>query len=912
MFNKKNFKFLSIILTLIIIVSLISFKVLEVNANMPDKPSFDIEISASPDPAYVGEDILVSGNIIPKDFQLSAMPEKPKDIVLVIDETINEQDLLSAAISKIIESMNINSSYDKTRLGIISYSKEATIYKINNESLISIKNSSLSTLAKNINKSTSDIRNTGEALRKAEYLLHGNESNDKAEKIIILLSHREANARTVYIEDNKEKFYTNISKESYENSEVKTDSNDNNIKYANEIGGIIKNNKDIVYTIAYQSKQNNKEDNNKTEIFLKKLHETILGHSINKNYEENNFYICEDKKKVEEKFNELGKIIMQSYEVSDIKMNITFNQGFTMNIDGNTLDIRDIIYKLYSTDEEKSKNILKYRADKIPFEFLIKADRAGKQEICSEINITYSWNDEIVNQKLDFKEPLDILIKPNDLPIITAEIEQEEYKIKSNDKITIKYKIKPEDFTYNNADNSSEKAVLFLIDISNKSRNTTVGVLESCFGKLLKLLQNNAKYAAITFSDNAEVLFDFNYRGYQSGEEYANVINEKKFKQISYGGDNRNIDKAFNLVEDVFNTAGSISNRNIVIFSDEDINYDSSKYNDIKEKGYNIITLSYNSRNFNNNLYNLHKYINGIDDNMFFINNDYNSVNNSTMGIIKERLESFNNIRPYLINPILNINLTDNFEAVEGIEKVENNIATIKVPTVVYNLTTDNRYHADEQEVTFTIKAKNLSGGKYTLGNPIDNFMKYNSIISKEIIYSIKTPTIIVEDEFGEVSNLTHGLYGGLKNSSENAGEKVIDINENESEFLAGVNVYFGSSFKTVANKLNLELNIDSKFENVSNIKVYKFIDNTLEHIIVDDISIENNYVTMILDNFNDSKDTKKEVEILITYDAKIKDSSVNEQFINTITIGKSSKDISIYTLEETEDDMENNLPDLF
>ena len=77
MVSKRKFKIISIITSLFVISTLISLKSLNANAagEIPDKPDFDLEILASPNPAMVGEDITVSGKIIPKPFE-TVIPAK--------------------------------------------------------------------------------------------------------------------------------------------------------------------------------------------------------------------------------------------------------------------------------------------------------------------------------------------------------------------------------------------------------------------------------------------------------------------------------------------------------------------------------------------------------------------------------------------------------------------------------------------------------------------------------------------------------------------------------------------------------------------------------------------------------------------------------------------------------------------
>ena len=97
---KKNIKKkISLILTLITLISLVGFNN-RVKADNPDKPTFDLEMSATPDPAIVGEDITVSGVIKPKDFE-TEIPAK--EIVLVLDISNSMNDKIGSQLSKLEE-----------------------------------------------------------------------------------------------------------------------------------------------------------------------------------------------------------------------------------------------------------------------------------------------------------------------------------------------------------------------------------------------------------------------------------------------------------------------------------------------------------------------------------------------------------------------------------------------------------------------------------------------------------------------------------------------------------------------------------------------------------------------------------------------------------------------------------------
>ena len=84
--SKKKIRVISLLLSFIIIISFFTFKNTSVKANQvttATEPKFTItNLKATPNPAKVGEDILVSGQINPQNFETTV---QPKEIVLVLD-----------------------------------------------------------------------------------------------------------------------------------------------------------------------------------------------------------------------------------------------------------------------------------------------------------------------------------------------------------------------------------------------------------------------------------------------------------------------------------------------------------------------------------------------------------------------------------------------------------------------------------------------------------------------------------------------------------------------------------------------------------------------------------------------------------------------------------------------------------
>lgn len=94
MVKNKQKKLISIIISFLVVMSLISLKNFSVKANEElTKPTFKISnLTANPNRARVGEDILVSGELVPQDFEKKI---KPKVIVLVLDTSKSMKDKIS-------------------------------------------------------------------------------------------------------------------------------------------------------------------------------------------------------------------------------------------------------------------------------------------------------------------------------------------------------------------------------------------------------------------------------------------------------------------------------------------------------------------------------------------------------------------------------------------------------------------------------------------------------------------------------------------------------------------------------------------------------------------------------------------------------------------------------------------------
>ena len=499
MVKKKKFKIISIITTLFVITTLISIKGLKVKANISDKPDFDIEISV-PETAIVGEDIVVKGQIIPKPFEID-IENIDTEIIMIIDRATNsngEFNPFRNSLSNCIDDLNLNGN---VKLGLIDYSIYANIFKDEDKSLFD-KND-IAKAIKNLSNDKNGYSNTGEALRKAAYLMESPESDGIENKIIVLISDGSPTARTVYVDGNNEYPYIDINKENYVDAQIKTSKSEytKDIEYAKTIGNIIKEKGYTVYTVGY-----NTDDNGKS--VLRDIHKSMTGYNLDneENDKKNRFYIMKDKKfTVEEIFNLIEKDILETYTINNVNMNINFTDSFSLNIGGNTVNLSNINYKLVSTSNGKAI----YEADSIPFEFVIKANTVGYQKIFDKVTINYPWKDSI--EKIDINKELFITVKSNELPSISAKfISKDKLEVKKDQEIAVEYEIIPEDFTSSLLSTESGKIdeAIFITDLTQTMKNNNRFSIfqNSLTNKVLNEPQLDlTKFGLIGYSDSVLV-----------------------------------------------------------------------------------------------------------------------------------------------------------------------------------------------------------------------------------------------------------------------------------------------------------------------------------------------------------------------------------------------------------------------
>lgn len=933
--NRKGIKIISLLLSFIIILLLITFRNIEVNADISNKPTFDVKIdSVSPNPALVGEDITVSGTITPQPFETTV---PTKEVVLVLDVSGSMagnkiKDLKEAAKNFI----NKMSGVPNLKIGIVTYSNYGNIKRVNNTALI--KADDTKSLQKIIDDLTANGgTNTGDGLRRAAYLLNNTTNSNKT---IVLMSDGEPTYRVSNFEwkwfliKNELNFYKNISMEEYVNAGVfgtgNSDSDLKNTNYAMDIGKIINEKGYNVFSIGYGLSDTIGAGEKLSSLDkIKLIHASMLGRSIKDNdiiddtviNEENGFYETSEGA-IDSVFNRIADKIIDSYPINNVKLGINFNDGFSLNIGNNIINIGTITYN----KKYQNGNIIGYKADPIQFSFKVKGNKIGENlPIYKKMEIGYDWTEE--QKPKDTGTSPKVSIISNELPNINTELKSsKEVKVNENEELTLKYEIQPQSFRFDDEINTSKSDVVFVIDVSQDMGNYMNPLMNDIWNDILnndKLKVVNTEYDVITFSNKVNNIVDLSSGSYSNYNQYITDLNENYIKKV-LKVDNSNSKNIVNTYSDIIKLLdnGRTGTRKNVVFISEtsNVSYGNEKdYGVLKSKGYNIITVeieNLNNGNNKNDLKNFHKDLGGLDTNYFY-SKDQNDLQNNILANVANRIASNFSYNDYKFTPKLQIDLGGNFDLVSGGEVVDSNIASINVPEIIYKYSkTDNIYIADKSTVEFTLRPKIGKIGSLRFGS--QNKLIYKKLIKDENKYSlVETPIIFV---IPLIKNVTHGLYNGII-SNGTTGKKEVSIQEkNEDktlEIAQGSTVTFGSKFTLGGSSATFELNVDSNFNTVdtNNIKIYKILrdssgNNTLTEIAK---TVENNGENKFNISINNIKENNQlsDTDILVVYQGRVKEGLESTQVLkNEITFSNISKDVIIATPNET--DRSPSLPDLF
>lgn len=943
MVSKRKFKIISIITSLFVISTLISLKSLNAKANdVASKPNFKItELNATPNPAKVGEDILVSGKIVSEDFETAV---QPKEIVLVLDTSgsmseeiasnkkCTEQKIFNYCIkhnkfgdhyetsTRIAELKKAAKSFIDTmkdvpnlKIGIIKYASDATIVS----DLKSANDLSLTTAINGLNANGGT--NIREGLRKATYLL--NKGNSNANKTVVLMTDGNPTYYSKYdqLDDTDPTPYgTGNSTTSETMTYTKNLAKD-------QIGSRQYN----AYSIGYGLDTSG-------STYLKQIHAAMKNLSTNTDLSEKDGFFSKSDGSITEIFNQIAENIKNSYELKEVSLDIDFNQSFKLNIGGSVIKVGNILYERTSNDEytRKTGKVI-YHAEPVNFSFMVKGSQVGQlQSILDNIDINFLFEKENITVSSNVDVKVDII--SNELPNISARlISGDKLEIKKDEEITLKYEINPQDFVYNNANNSGKMDVVIVAEYGFKNQNTFTDIKNAIWNKLITKFPNDGKvrYSLILFNNKGENSI-FSLKDFSNVADYHGAIQPKisNLENGNYSDSNSKeiygaLNKAY---EELSKNSRADANKNLIIVSNNDINYNKknndyeSLFSKIKLSEYNIISLSIESQEKSSNLYKVHTDLGEDDNSIIYNNNIDNGINNKTMDLVREKLIAYSAAKPYEFKPVINLKLGSNFEPVSGIARSteigKQNLGIVEVPTITYNLTQNNNYHAEGKVVEIRLRANNLTSGTYTFGKQSDNIMAYKSILGNHITANIATPIIVVKEE---VKNVTHGLYNGII-SNEATGKKEISIQEKNAgksfEMTQGSTVTFGSQFTLSGNSVDFNLNIDNKFNTVStnDIKLYKVLKDSSGNSILTEITNGNratesqgdNNFKISINNIKESNQTS-ESDILVVYQARVKDElSTAQSLTNEIKFSNLSKSVNIITTQAS--DKSPSLPDLF
>lgn len=1024
MSNKKKFKIISTITTLFVITTLISLKGLIVKADVPNKPDFDIEITnVYPNPAVVGEDITISGKIIPKPFEITI---PTKEIVLVLDVSgsmdekieipctnervryctlhasddsnhsgkrhnwINDYcvehgksgahniatnkkiDELKIAAKSFIEKMK---NVPDLKIGIVAYSSIATTNPNSKNETKTVGSLDLSSSHNVTNYgslgvnllSSSDSRltgiinnlealggtNTGEGMRKAIYML---ENGDKAaNKTIVLMTD---GLPTFYsVEGNNKNNYMAIDNTNPQIAGRGSGRDTNAVNYSLAIGEIIKSRGYNAFSIGYGLDT----DGNDT---LLSIHESMIGTSIKDKpdlYENSGFFPTSGNA-IQAVFDKIATKIIESYPINNIDMNINFTEGFSLNIGGNTVNVGNINYKKVSDNIDK----VRYEADPIPFEFVIKANKEGEYKILDEITINYPWQNKI--EKVDILRDLLIKVLSNEMPNISAKLKSEKkIELKRSGETIIEYEIEPIDFTSSTLNIESKKVeeAIFIADLSKDMKyGNRFSILQNAITN--KVLGNSEvnpiKFGLIGYSDSISV-GDIGSSGNATmksinnidnlvkpliniddiveKEEFRKLLQENSLGKELKDTETRNIDGPLKIAKDILSKFGTNGKRKaIILINSGSVNYSKDVVQQIKQEGYKIISVDL-SGTTNTNLKNLHVDLGGRisdieNDSDFLISKtdggNFNFGDNDMEKVAKRLIEGIMSGVYNSIEPKIYFDLNNNFEYVDSSNSSNISLVSYGDNKLSFKISPINyfysgimkagkyQYIAPKQTISFKLKVKADKVGTLTFGenlvgtdiNKYNNYLFYNKFNTKESKSLIDTPTFTVKEE---IKNLTHGLYNGII-------EKEVNIQENDNkafEIAQGSIVTFGSEFTLSGSNVDFQLNIDNKFNYVDldDINIYKVTKDSSGNIKLIKLVSENK--TKVNSNENIFKISLKDLnnnnqglytDILVVYKARIKDTSINETFKNEIKFDSAYKDVEIFTPEASKESP--SLPDLF
>lgn len=775
------------------------------SAEVATKPAFEVKInSVSPEFPKVGEDITVSGKIIPKDFEAEV---PAKEIVLVLDVSGSMADNVyvnGKSSTKIAELKKAAKNFvDKMKdvpnlkIGIVAYSSNASIKKVDKEILIDAnKVNELKTVIDNLKADGGT--NTGEGLRKAAYLLSTSKEKN-ANKTVVLMSDGVPTFYSYYYSYYYKYFYKNIDDSNPKFDGKGNELDDDAVEYANIIGERIKESTNNVFSIGYGLGNKNSEAN-KT---LKQIHESMGG-------KEGNFF-ASDNGAIDSVFQNIATEILDSYAISNVKMDMNLKSGFSLKVGGNKVDIDNVLYK---TDGKVKDGKVTYTADPVPFEFVIKSGVTGQHELFAGSTVSFPWKDnEIITAPVP---SISVNIDKNELPNIKAKLTSpSEVEAYPGEEIKVTYDIKPENFVFQDSENestSNEKEIVFLLDTSKNGGANYLDDSKHLWSGLLNDYNKKdsmAKFGLVTYSNTAEI---------ESELTDAKDIKNELENVTSSSSTERNIGNALEMADSILTNGNKWATKYIIILAAGDVSYDINKINAVKNKGYSIISLKLGtsgSDDINNtkSLKWIHNELWGIEDDYFNAVRENGGALNNKVKEIALRL-STKRYKSYVFGDVkLNFNIGDEFDVVSGLKSVESSSSynyALEIPEIRYTYDVVNKiYKASGSQVSFIIKT--MEHGKLKFKD--SNTITYTNLIGEMAKFNIETPTIIVRGQ----TDILHGIYNGYDSKTEK-----YNIDTVERTLAKEATVTFGATFETYSSKANIGLKVPSNAKIQDTPKVYK------------------------------------------------------------------------------------------
>lgn len=932
--NKKKLSFMLVVLVLVLIMSNI---IIKANAVVNTKPMFEVEVSVSPTSAGVGEDVTVSGVIKPQPFELE-IPKREVVLVLDVSGSMSGSRIanLKEAANNFIARMK---SVSGLQVAIVAYSSEAVINpngKSGNKTVKSIDVNSSHSIPNYISASNgflpiTDSRlsgminnlealggtNTGEGLRKAQFVF--NSGTAGANKTIVFMSDGEPTFYSARSSTDRN-YYTTIDNTNPTIAGPGSSNTTQTIGYSTTIGGLIKDNVDNVFSIGYELGSANSSGNT----IMRNIHNSMGGVDSN--------FFATSEGAIDSVMQQIATNIIDTYKISNIKLNLSFSSGITLADGTNSVNINEVTYRKVSEINGKAR----YEASNIPFSFIIKgSEEVINYNIFNNSNITYPWNNETLTANLP--QTFITINQNNILPNMQATLlSATPNPAYPGEEVEITYRVTPEAFTSKvmNTDSGVIDEVIFITDLSKKMgsgqrfsfaqnalynsilskrefKNSHFGILGYNNNLLVGDLENinNSQYfTKVIETNDISKLKDplFSMKDSNSLNAYKDLVTNIQLKTsvLESSNSTRNIDAALTMAKNTFNKFGTANNRKaIILINAGNVNYTNGIVQDIKNQGYKVISLDVSGEN-NTNLQSFHQDLGG-DANDYLIGKidggNYNSVD-IDMTKVADRLISGVINKPYPpIYPKLNFDLNNNFQYVSNSASSNITNATLNGEKLILDLspinynyfgrTTDNnyKYTASEMTVSFRVKPKSgLSGELSFASNPsevqnLKNFILYNRFSGTEVRRPIDTPIITVNN-----SNIQHGVYEGITNPSP-------IYSGNTREFAKGAMVPMAALFNTVRNENNIRLTISPQLTVKDSAKIYSVGTNGELQFIANMSAINNVYSY----NLNVTSGTK----ILVLYNVTLPESAGTHT--NTIYVGAESKNAEIRVKDES-------LPDLF